>query len=79
MPIRPGTFNVIIGMDWLFEREVVIVYGKRIVRIPYRNNTLIVVGNRGASRLKVEFRIDLVPGAASVACAPYRLAPSEMK
>ncbi|GJS02591.1 hypothetical protein Tco_0319099 [Tanacetum coccineum] len=28
---------------------------------------------------QVEFRIDLVPGAAPVACAPYRLAPSEMK
>nr|GFD63823.1 putative reverse transcriptase domain-containing protein [Tanacetum cinerariifolium] len=27
----------------------------------------------------VEFQIDLVPGAAPVARAPYRLAPSEMK
>ncbi|GKC36253.1 putative reverse transcriptase domain-containing protein [Tanacetum coccineum] len=28
---------------------------------------------------KVEFKIDLVPGASPVARAPYRLAPSEMK
>nr|GFB55965.1 putative reverse transcriptase domain-containing protein [Tanacetum cinerariifolium] len=28
---------------------------------------------------QVEFRIDLAPGAAPVARAPYRLAPSEMK
>ncbi|GJY30751.1 hypothetical protein Tco_0414246 [Tanacetum coccineum] len=28
---------------------------------------------------QVEFRIKLVPGAAPVACAPYRLAPSELK
>ncbi|GKG43331.1 hypothetical protein Tco_0480015, partial [Tanacetum coccineum] len=28
---------------------------------------------------QVEFRIDLMPGAAPVARAPYRLAPSEMK
>nr|GEZ40057.1 putative reverse transcriptase domain-containing protein [Tanacetum cinerariifolium]GEZ40067.1 putative reverse transcriptase domain-containing protein [Tanacetum cinerariifolium] len=28
---------------------------------------------------QVEFRIDLIPGAALVAQAPYRLAPSEMK
>nr|GFB97413.1 retrotransposon protein [Tanacetum cinerariifolium] len=28
---------------------------------------------------QVEFRIDLVPGAAPVARSPYRLAPSEMK
>ncbi|GJZ93901.1 putative reverse transcriptase domain-containing protein [Tanacetum coccineum] len=30
-------------------------------------------------RRKVEFRIDLVPGATPVARAPYRLAPSEMR
>ncbi|GJY00468.1 hypothetical protein Tco_0357486, partial [Tanacetum coccineum] len=30
-------------------------------------------------RRKVEFRIDLIPGAAPVARAPYRLAPSEME
>ncbi|GKE72120.1 putative reverse transcriptase domain-containing protein, partial [Tanacetum coccineum] len=28
---------------------------------------------------QVEFQIDLVPGAAPVACAPYRLAPSELQ
>ncbi|GJS38369.1 hypothetical protein Tco_0563412 [Tanacetum coccineum] len=28
---------------------------------------------------QVEFQIDLMPGAAPVARAPYRLAPSEMK
>ncbi|GJY24565.1 hypothetical protein Tco_0398223, partial [Tanacetum coccineum] len=28
---------------------------------------------------QVEFHIDLIPGAAPVAHAPYRLAPSEMK
>ncbi|GKB21459.1 hypothetical protein Tco_0855382, partial [Tanacetum coccineum] len=28
---------------------------------------------------QVEFQIDLVPGAAPIACASYRLAPSEMK
>ncbi|GJV30956.1 putative reverse transcriptase domain-containing protein [Tanacetum coccineum] len=29
--------------------------------------------------VQVEFRIDLIPSAAPVACAPYHLAPSEMK
>ncbi|GKG16074.1 hypothetical protein Tco_0358397, partial [Tanacetum coccineum] len=28
---------------------------------------------------QVEFRIDLMSGAAPVACAPYRLTPSEMR
>ncbi|GJW84422.1 putative reverse transcriptase domain-containing protein [Tanacetum coccineum] len=66
MPIELGTFDVIIGMDWLAERDAVIVYGKKVVRIPYGNMTLIVEGDKGPSRLKglppprqVEFRIDL--------------------
>ena len=28
---------------------------------------------------QVEFRIDIIPGAAPIARAPYRLAPTEMK
>ncbi|GJX47276.1 hypothetical protein Tco_0272466 [Tanacetum coccineum] len=58
--------------------------------IPWGNETLIVHGdgsNQGhEARLaglpptrQVEFQIDLIPGAAPVAQAPYRLAPSEMK
>nr|GEV28955.1 hypothetical protein [Tanacetum cinerariifolium] len=51
-----------------------------------RNNAparVYAVGRAGtdpdANVVIVEFQIDLVPGAASVARAPYRLAPSEMK
>ncbi|GKA12231.1 putative reverse transcriptase domain-containing protein [Tanacetum coccineum] len=136
MPIELGTFDVIIGMDWLVERDAVIVCGKKEVHVPYKNKTLVVKGDSGASRLKVlscikarkyiergsqlflaqvtekepskkqlqdvpvihnflevfpddlprlpppqqvEFRIELVPSAAPVARAPYRLAPSELK
>ncbi|GJV68114.1 putative reverse transcriptase domain-containing protein [Tanacetum coccineum] len=136
MPIELGTFDVIIRMDWLVERDAVIVCGKKEVHVPYKNKTLVVKGDSGASRLKViscikarkyiergsqlflaqvtekepskkqlqdvpvirnfpevfpddlpglppsrqvEFRIELVPGAAPVARAPYRLAPSELK
>ncbi|GJS07765.1 putative reverse transcriptase domain-containing protein [Tanacetum coccineum] len=61
-----GTFDVIIGMDWLVKHDAVIVCGEKVVRIPYGNKTLIVEG-------------DKVPGAAPVAHAPYRLAPSQMK
>ncbi|GJS18004.1 putative reverse transcriptase domain-containing protein [Tanacetum coccineum] len=53
MPIKLGTFDVIIGMDWLVERDAVIVCGKKVVRIPVKNKTLVVEGDRGASRLKV--------------------------
>ncbi|GJR60538.1 putative reverse transcriptase domain-containing protein [Tanacetum coccineum] len=53
MPIELGTFDVIISMDWLVKHDVVIVYGKKVVRIPYRNKMLIVESDKGVSRLKV--------------------------
>nr|GEW76318.1 reverse transcriptase domain-containing protein [Tanacetum cinerariifolium] len=53
MPIELGSFDVIIGMDWLVEQDVVIVCGKKVVHVPYKNKTLEVQGDRGASRLKV--------------------------
>ncbi|GJV08048.1 putative reverse transcriptase domain-containing protein [Tanacetum coccineum] len=144
MPVELGSFNVIIGMDWLAKYQAVIVCAEKIIRIPWGNETLIIHGdgsNRGnethlniisctktqkymlkgcliflahvttketedkseKKRLEdvpivqdfpevfpedlsglpptrqVEFQIDLIPGAAPVARAPYRLAPSEMK
>ncbi|GKD57691.1 putative reverse transcriptase domain-containing protein, partial [Tanacetum coccineum] len=144
MPVELGSFDAIIGMDWLAEYQAVIVCAEKIVRISWENETLIIHGdgsNQGnATRLniisctkmqkymqkgfpiflahvtakevedksekkrledvpivrdfpevfpedlpglpptrQVEFQIDLVPGAAPVARAPYRLAPSEMK
>ncbi|GKE66602.1 putative reverse transcriptase domain-containing protein, partial [Tanacetum coccineum] len=53
MPIELGTFDVIIGMDCLVKHDSVIVYGEKVVRIPYGNKTLIVEGDKGVSRLKV--------------------------
>ncbi|GJZ01768.1 putative reverse transcriptase domain-containing protein [Tanacetum coccineum] len=146
MPIELGSFDVIIGMDWLSKYHALIDCAEKIVRIPWGNETLIVHGNGSnqgnGTRLKnhfmhlkthknllkrdlmyfwdmlptretedksgekqledvpivqdfpkvfpeelpglpptrqVEFQIDLMPGAAPVARAPYRLAPSEMK
>nr|GEW25050.1 reverse transcriptase domain-containing protein [Tanacetum cinerariifolium] len=53
MPIELGTFDVIIGMDWLVEQDVVIVCGKKVVHVPYKNKTLVVEGDRRTSGLKV--------------------------
>ncbi|GJT01510.1 putative reverse transcriptase domain-containing protein [Tanacetum coccineum] len=53
MPIELGTFDVIIGMDWLVKHDVVIVCGEKVIHIPYENKTLIVEGDKGGSRLKV--------------------------
>nr|GEW15463.1 putative reverse transcriptase domain-containing protein [Tanacetum cinerariifolium] len=88
MPVELGSFDAIIGMDWLADYQAVIVCAEKIVRIPWRTETLIIHGdesNQGNDlpglppTRQVEFQIDLVPGAAPVARAPYRLAPSEMK
>ncbi|GJS50799.1 putative reverse transcriptase domain-containing protein [Tanacetum coccineum] len=81
MPVELGSFDVIIGMDWLSKYSAVIDCAKKIVRIPWRNKTLIIHGDGrlvGSSLTRqVEFQIDLVPGVASIARAPYRLAPSK--
>ncbi|GKB22391.1 putative reverse transcriptase domain-containing protein, partial [Tanacetum coccineum] len=53
MLIELGMFDVIIGMDWLVKHDVVIICGVKVVRIPYRDKTLIVEGDKGVSRLKV--------------------------
>ncbi|GKB24429.1 putative reverse transcriptase domain-containing protein [Tanacetum coccineum] len=61
-----GTFDVIIGMDWLVKHDAIIVCGEKVVRISYGNRTLIV-------------ETDKILGAAPVARVPYRLAPFEMR
>ncbi|GKC33785.1 putative reverse transcriptase domain-containing protein [Tanacetum coccineum] len=53
MPIELGTFDVIIGMDWVVKHDAIIVFGEKVVRIPYGNKTLRVEGDKGVSRLKV--------------------------
>ncbi|GJY44975.1 putative reverse transcriptase domain-containing protein [Tanacetum coccineum] len=42
MPIELGTFDVIIGMDWLVKHDAVIVYGEKVVRIPYGNKRCVL-------------------------------------
>ncbi|GJV95710.1 putative reverse transcriptase domain-containing protein [Tanacetum coccineum] len=45
MPIELGSFDVIIGMDWLSKYHAVIDCAEKIVRIPWGNETLIVHGD----------------------------------
>ncbi|GJU08761.1 putative reverse transcriptase domain-containing protein, partial [Tanacetum coccineum] len=144
MPVELGSFDVIIGMDWLAKYHALIVCDEKVVRILYGDEVLIIRGDDydGGSKSKlniiscmktqkylqkgcpvylaqvtskktedqseekrledvpivreflkvfpedlpglpparqVEFQIDLVPGAALVARAPYRLAPAELQ
>ncbi|GJV19700.1 putative reverse transcriptase domain-containing protein [Tanacetum coccineum] len=53
MPIELGAFDVIIGMDWLVERDAVIICCKKVVHIPVKIKMLVMKGNSGLSRLKV--------------------------
>nr|GFB66419.1 reverse transcriptase domain-containing protein [Tanacetum cinerariifolium] len=57
IPIELGSFDVIIGMDWLSKYHGVIVCDEKIVRIPYGNEILKVQGDgsngRSESRLNI--------------------------
>nr|GEY04220.1 putative reverse transcriptase domain-containing protein [Tanacetum cinerariifolium] len=97
LPVELGSFDVIIGMDWLstynagchvFLANITSTKdedkskGKRLEDVPVVREFLEVLpeGLPGIPPTRqVEFRIDLVPSAAPVARAPYRLAPSEIK
>ncbi|GJZ87441.1 putative reverse transcriptase domain-containing protein [Tanacetum coccineum] len=46
MPIELGSFDVIIGMDWLANNYAVIVCDEKIVLIPFGDKILIVQGDR---------------------------------
>nr|GFA58834.1 putative reverse transcriptase domain-containing protein [Tanacetum cinerariifolium]GFA59657.1 putative reverse transcriptase domain-containing protein [Tanacetum cinerariifolium] len=57
MPVEIGSFDVIIGMDWLVKYHVVIVYDEKLVRVPFDNKILIFHGdisnNEHESRLNI--------------------------
>ncbi|GJV24034.1 putative reverse transcriptase domain-containing protein [Tanacetum coccineum] len=57
MPVEMGSFDVIIGMDWLSKYHVVIISDEKIVCIPFGNEILIVRGdgsnNEHGSRLNI--------------------------
>ncbi|GKE18772.1 putative reverse transcriptase domain-containing protein, partial [Tanacetum coccineum] len=52
MPIDLGSFDVIIGMDWLAKNHAVIFCDEKIVRIPYGNEILIVQGDKSDKEKK---------------------------
>nr|GEZ35719.1 hypothetical protein [Tanacetum cinerariifolium] len=80
MLVELGSFDVIIGMDWLANHHAVIVYDEKTMQIPYGDGVLIVQDFAGLPLMrKVEFQIDLVSGAAPVARAPYRLASTKLQ
>nr|GEZ65819.1 hypothetical protein [Tanacetum cinerariifolium] len=71
MVIELGSFDVVIGMDWLSKNDAAILCGEKKV-FPEDLPGL-------PPPRQVKFRTDLIPGATPVARAPYHLAPSELK
>nr|GEU93946.1 reverse transcriptase domain-containing protein [Tanacetum cinerariifolium] len=107
MPIKLGSFDVVIGMDWLSKDHAKIICNEKVVHIPIEDETLIIQAQVMEEKSdekqlenipvvrefpdvfpeelpglppvrQVEFQIDIIPRAAPVARAPYRLAPSEI-
>ncbi|GJT58396.1 putative reverse transcriptase domain-containing protein [Tanacetum coccineum] len=49
MPIELGSFDVIIGMDWLRRCHAMIVCDEKLVRVPYGSETLTFRGNESSN------------------------------
>ncbi|GJS67423.1 putative reverse transcriptase domain-containing protein [Tanacetum coccineum] len=45
MPVELGSFDIIIGMDWLAKYHALIVCDEKVVRIPYGDEVLIIRGD----------------------------------
>ncbi|GKB01823.1 putative reverse transcriptase domain-containing protein [Tanacetum coccineum] len=58
MPVEMGTYDVIIGMDWLTKYQAVIDCAKKIVRIPFGSEILIFHGD--GSRNKRGTRLNII-------------------
>ncbi|GKB74636.1 putative reverse transcriptase domain-containing protein [Tanacetum coccineum] len=93
IPLSRGSFDVLVGIDWLSKGKFVIVCHEKVVRILLEGDGILQVQGELLDfvdvfpedlsglppQRQVEFRIDLVLGATPIAKSPYRLAPSEMQ
>nr|GEU62351.1 putative reverse transcriptase domain-containing protein [Tanacetum cinerariifolium] len=59
MPVPLGSFDVIIGMDWLTKYHGVIICDEKIVRVPFEREMLIFQGNRDNQREESQLNIIL--------------------
>ncbi|GJV03989.1 putative reverse transcriptase domain-containing protein [Tanacetum coccineum] len=53
MPVELGSFDVIIGMDWLAKYHALIICDEKVVRIPYGDEVLIIRGDNCDDRSKL--------------------------
>ncbi|GKE40246.1 putative reverse transcriptase domain-containing protein, partial [Tanacetum coccineum] len=57
IPVELGSFDVIIGMDWLTKYHAVIVCDEKLVRVPFGNEILIFRGDRSNNRYESRLKI----------------------
>ncbi|GJV53639.1 putative reverse transcriptase domain-containing protein [Tanacetum coccineum] len=93
IPFGSGSFDVIIGMDWLSDHKAEIICHEKVVRIPLldgkakekKQEEIVVVKDfpeafpDDLSGLLPVWEIELVHGAILVAKSPYRSAPSGLE
>nr|GEV10978.1 reverse transcriptase domain-containing protein [Tanacetum cinerariifolium] len=93
IPFVHGSFDAIIGMDWLYNHKAEIIFYEKVVRIPLLDGKVLrVVGKRPEEKARLLMSvktndkkqeeivvIELIPRATPVAKSPYRLAPSELE
>ncbi|GJX32078.1 putative reverse transcriptase domain-containing protein [Tanacetum coccineum] len=60
-----GSFDIIVGMDWLAKYHAVIDCAEKIVHIPWGNETLIVHGDRSSRGNGTHFRKDEAEGSST--------------
>ncbi|GJR95207.1 putative reverse transcriptase domain-containing protein [Tanacetum coccineum] len=58
LPIELGSFEVIVGMDWMAEHRAEVMCYEKYIRVPYRNDMLIIQGER--SGIKSESRLEVI-------------------
>ncbi|GKB81114.1 putative reverse transcriptase domain-containing protein, partial [Tanacetum coccineum] len=58
LPIELGSFDIIVGMDWMAEHRAEVVCYEKYIRVSYGNDMLIVQGER--SRVKNESRLEVI-------------------
>ncbi|GKC40569.1 putative reverse transcriptase domain-containing protein [Tanacetum coccineum] len=58
LPIELGSFDVIIGMDWMSKHHAEVVCHEKYIRIPYRNEVLVIRGER--SGVRNESRLEVI-------------------
>ncbi|GKE22651.1 putative reverse transcriptase domain-containing protein, partial [Tanacetum coccineum] len=80
IPFGSGSFDVIIGMDWLSDHKAEIICHEKVVRIPLLDGRVLrVLEEKLEEKMRQLMSIELIPGAMPVSKSPYRLAPSKLE